>query len=46
MDLQVLGSSCKPYTTVRMPAMWKVLEEIGGGGIGYVPESGFEVAIS
>jgi len=31
IDLQSVGSSSKPYTSVRMPAIWKVLTDNGAG---------------
>lgn len=32
-DLQLSGSSLRPYTSVRMPAMWKVCRYTFEGGV-------------
>jgi hypothetical protein len=33
MDFVAGGNSSRPYTVVRIPEMWKVLDEIEGGGV-------------
>lgn len=43
MDVAVGGSSARPWTVTRMPAMVKVCVETGGEG-GEVPERGLFVA--
>ena len=39
----VAGSSSRPKIVVRIPAMWIVLEETWGGGLGKVWETGLGV---
>ena len=39
MDFELCGSSPKPYTVVRIPAMWRVFDEIRGG-VEWVSERG------
>ena len=45
MDFEPRGSSSRPYTVVRIPAMWKVFDEIEGGGVEWVSERGLGVAM-
>lgn len=36
--------SSRPKTVVKIPAMWKVLDETCGGGLGYACSTGLGVA--